>query len=408
MDSTLNTSPAQPLRVGLVGAGLSPSFISPRCSRFRRRAWRRSAIGRRARRSFARQHGIESAFDSLDTMLKTAKLDVVHVLAPPPQHAAAATRCLEAGCHVLAEKPLTVTAEEGRALCAVAERSGRRLGVNHNFIWHPAFMQLVDAAQSWWFGRLRHVVASWSVPLRQLQSGQFDHWMFGAPATSFSSRPSTRCRSSRICSAMSWPRPCWRRQGSRCRRACGRGYLAVALQCERGTAQCVLNFAGGFPQTSVNVIGEDAVGCADLRLNTFVMTRQSRFSPPIDEFAQGASGAAAMFLESCSAVGGRIKDTLRLRPDLFTRTIQGSVADFYRSLAQDDHARGLARTVAPRIWSRSATNRAARHGDPRREPGGGDPMTPAVITGDHRLLVDYVLLRKARWSARLTPIAARS
>ena len=346
MDSTLNTSPAQPLRVGLVGAGFIAKFHLTALQQIpqARVAAVCDPVAGRAE-SFARQHGIESAFDSLDVMLKTAKLDVVHVLAPPPQHAAAATRCLEAGCHVLAEKPLTVTAEEARALCAVAERSGRRLGVNHNFIWHPAFMQLVDAAQSWWFGRLRHVVASWSVPLRQLQSGQFDHWMFGATGNivleqavhplSLITHLLGDVTAASVLASPGFTMPTGVRFVDT---------WQIALQCERGTAQCVLNFAGGFPQTSVNVIGEDAVGCADLRLNTFVMTRQSRFSPPIDEFAQGASGAAAMFLESCSAVGGRIKDTLRLRPDLFTRTIQGSVADFYRSLAQDDHARGLART----------------------------------------------------------------
>jgi predicted dehydrogenase len=59
------------------------------------------------------------------------KVDAVSVVTPTPLHFAVAREFLEAGVHVLVEKPMTVTVEEGAALVEAARRAGRALQVGH-------------------------------------------------------------------------------------------------------------------------------------------------------------------------------------------------------------------------------------------------------------------------------------
>jgi len=47
---------------------------------------------------------------------------------------------LEAGIHVLAEKPLAATSEDCRALIEAARRGGALLGVNQNLLFNPAYL----------------------------------------------------------------------------------------------------------------------------------------------------------------------------------------------------------------------------------------------------------------------------
>jgi predicted dehydrogenase len=59
------------------------------------------------------------------------RVDAVSIVTPTPQHFAVAKAFLEAGAHVLVEKPMTVTVEEGAALVEAARRAGRALQVGH-------------------------------------------------------------------------------------------------------------------------------------------------------------------------------------------------------------------------------------------------------------------------------------
>ncbi|MGA2190106.1 MAG: Gfo/Idh/MocA family oxidoreductase [Steroidobacteraceae bacterium] len=59
------------------------------------------------------------------------RVDAVSIVTPTPYHYAVAKEFLEAGAHVLVEKPMTATVEEGMALVATAHRSQRILQVGH-------------------------------------------------------------------------------------------------------------------------------------------------------------------------------------------------------------------------------------------------------------------------------------
>ena len=57
---------------------------------------------------------------------------IVHVCTPHDLHEGQAIVAMEAGCHVLLEKPIATTAQEADRMAAVAERTGRKMTVSHN------------------------------------------------------------------------------------------------------------------------------------------------------------------------------------------------------------------------------------------------------------------------------------
>ena len=74
-------------------------------------------------------------FPDLADLVK--QVDVVSVAVPTSAHYAVAKHCLEAGKHVLVEKPIAVTAREARELVALAGAKGCRLQVGHSERFNP-------------------------------------------------------------------------------------------------------------------------------------------------------------------------------------------------------------------------------------------------------------------------------
>ena len=80
---------------------------------------------------FGAKYGVAECWPSLEAMLADSELglDAIHVLLPPDLHAGAARAIIDAGLHVLLEKPMAVTAEqcgELRRSCASSQGQDRR------------------------------------------------------------------------------------------------------------------------------------------------------------------------------------------------------------------------------------------------------------------------------------------
>jgi predicted dehydrogenase len=76
----------------------------------------------------ARSYGV-SAFPSAGALLAGARPDVVSIATPPSSHRELVMQALEAGCHVLCEKPVAMHAGEADEMVAAAERAGRLLSI---------------------------------------------------------------------------------------------------------------------------------------------------------------------------------------------------------------------------------------------------------------------------------------
>jgi len=111
-------------------------------------------------REFARRHGIPKAFGQYEELLADAAVDAVYIAVPHPEHAKWTIRALEAGKHVLCEKPLTLNLPEALAVADVAEQSGCLL--MEAFMWrcHPLTRRWVELLRQGIIGELEWIEAS--------------------------------------------------------------------------------------------------------------------------------------------------------------------------------------------------------------------------------------------------------
>jgi predicted dehydrogenase len=90
-------------------------------------------------------------------MLREIRPDVVHVTTPPTSHHRLATDALDAGAHVIVEKPATATFEELAQLVGRAREKGRALVEDYNYLFNPAPREIVRRIESGQFGAVIHV-----------------------------------------------------------------------------------------------------------------------------------------------------------------------------------------------------------------------------------------------------------
>ena len=93
---------------------------------------------------------------SLDELLQLP-LDAVAIATPVSTHYKLATQCLEAGLHVLVEKPLAASVNEAQALVTLAERKERVLMVDHTYLFSPAIRRIKSLIESGELGELYYV-----------------------------------------------------------------------------------------------------------------------------------------------------------------------------------------------------------------------------------------------------------
>jgi predicted dehydrogenase len=107
----------------------------------------------------ARADGLAAEFGgrgyaSAEAMLEAERPDVVSVATLEWDHEAPAIAALEAGAHVLCEKPLAESPAAGTRMVEAAARAGRKLGVNFNYRSVPAHAVIREELERDGFGRV--------------------------------------------------------------------------------------------------------------------------------------------------------------------------------------------------------------------------------------------------------------
>ncbi|WP_068115849.1 Gfo/Idh/MocA family protein [Tropicimonas marinistellae] len=106
---------------------------------------------------YARRHGVAHWTDDADTLLTDPEIDAVYIATPPSTHADYAIRAVQAGKHVLLEKPMALTVAECDAVIAAQKSTGRKLCVAYYRRALPRFEHFRQIAQSGEIGALRMV-----------------------------------------------------------------------------------------------------------------------------------------------------------------------------------------------------------------------------------------------------------
>jgi xylose dehydrogenase (NAD/NADP) len=104
----------------------------------------------------------ERVHASYDALLADDRVDAVYISLSNSQHLEWVTKALQAGKHVLCEKPLGLNAFETRAMFEIAEQNGRLLIEAVWGRWHPRFARMVELVTDGVIGSVEHIETSFT------------------------------------------------------------------------------------------------------------------------------------------------------------------------------------------------------------------------------------------------------
>ncbi|PUB09999.1 Gfo/Idh/MocA family protein [Paenisporosarcina sp. OV554] len=121
-----------------------------------------------------------AVYKNYKQLLEDESIDVVHVLTPNISHAEISIASMEAGKHVMCEKPMAKTSEEAKLMVETAERTGKKLTIGYNNRFRPDSQYLHNVCKQGDLGEVyyarahairRRAVPTWGVFLDEEKQG---------------------------------------------------------------------------------------------------------------------------------------------------------------------------------------------------------------------------------------------
>jgi len=181
-----------PVRIGIIGAGYWAAYFYLPALQANPLA---KCIGvvrrdREALNALRRAYDLEIATTRVSELLG-AGCDAVIVASSHARHREHAEEALEAGCHVLVEKPMTVTLADARALVNAASQRNRLLTVAYGWNYSPIVTWAIDRIAAGHLGRTTAVTGYMASALVQLYSGAGGYGKLTLGGYEFEASPDT-------------------------------------------------------------------------------------------------------------------------------------------------------------------------------------------------------------------------
>jgi glucose-fructose oxidoreductase len=137
----------------------------------------------------AKQYDIKAwSYEQYDELLKSGEIDAVYVAMPNFLHMQYAVPALEAGIHVLLEKPMASSVAEAEQIIAAQRKSGAKLMVAYRLHHEPGTVEMFTRARNGDFGELRSFVSTFAQNVREDNSrGHHGYW--GGPVPDMGTYP---------------------------------------------------------------------------------------------------------------------------------------------------------------------------------------------------------------------------
>ncbi|WP_339272083.1 Gfo/Idh/MocA family oxidoreductase [Paenibacillus sp. FSL K6-1330] len=130
----------------------------------------------------AAEYGVEGAkvYTDFRELLQDGSIDVIHVCTPNDSHSEITVASLEAGKHVMCEKPMAKTVSEAKAMLDAAKRTGKKLTIGYNNRFRDDSMYLKEVCEEGELGEIyygkalavrRRAVPTWGVFLDEEKQG---------------------------------------------------------------------------------------------------------------------------------------------------------------------------------------------------------------------------------------------
>jgi D-xylose 1-dehydrogenase (NADP+, D-xylono-1,5-lactone-forming) len=178
------------LRVGILGAArIARKFVTGVAGSTQVAVVGVAARDRTRANAFALEMGLPAVFDSYDSLLQSDAVDVVYNPLPNALHAEWSIRAMNAGKHVLCEKPLAASRAEAELMFAAARRNGVKLAEAFPYRSQPQTHRLMELIGDGAIGRVRMIWGTFAFTLTNSQDIRLDPALAGGALMDLGSYP---------------------------------------------------------------------------------------------------------------------------------------------------------------------------------------------------------------------------
>ena len=169
------------VRIGILGAAkIAPAaLVKPARNVARVHVVTLAARDRTRAEAFARKHGVPRVEATYDDVLAADDIDAIYNPLPNGLHARWTIAALEAGKHVLCEKPFTANAAEAEQVTEVAERSGKVVMEAFHWRYHPLAQRMIEIVNSGEIGTMREIDTAMCFPLPLFKDIRYQYDLAG-------------------------------------------------------------------------------------------------------------------------------------------------------------------------------------------------------------------------------------
>lgn len=279
-------------------------------------------------RNIARRFGIPHVYQKASEMLEVRRPDVVHILTPPQSHKELSIQAMQAGCHVLVEKPMALSVADADEMIAASRHHLVKLAPCHNFLFDPAVMKAKRLVASGTVGQVVSVEVFWRIYRAGGDRDRYrtTRWVYELPGGIFH-EPAPHAvyllmeflRAVRVGSAVS------KRIGSDL--PAPSDELRVLFEGESGLGAMSVSVTTNPYQVFLNIYGTEMTLHVDLLTNTLVKLRRSGMGGILQTVLVNSDQGLRLLSESVTSSAQTPQDQQILGHGMFIRKFYESVRE---------------------------------------------------------------------------------
>ena len=129
--------------------------------------------------SYARQWKIPKAYGSYEALLASPEIDIIYNALPNHMHAEWTIKAVEAGKHVLCEKPFALSVDEVDAMEAAAMKNGKTVAEAFMYRHHPQTLKVKELLDGGMLGKIKLLRGSFTIQFTRENNYRVDPKMGG-------------------------------------------------------------------------------------------------------------------------------------------------------------------------------------------------------------------------------------
>ncbi len=143
------------INLGIIGFGIEGKVMLRNSLRLKGARIEAVADLSEKARSAAKKSGVKNVYEKYEDLLKDDKIDGVIISLPNFLHQEAAVKSAEAGKHILLEKPLARSVEEGERILFAVKKNGVKLMIGYDMRFEPVLVEIHDQIANGFFGEVQ-------------------------------------------------------------------------------------------------------------------------------------------------------------------------------------------------------------------------------------------------------------